>query len=281
MANSLSELFNYNTDKDYPWSKVVDSQFCHFLGRKCNKVRKSTSHIALGTCTVCYGKENREIMICPHRLLEGDKIFIDSLHLLTMHEPGNEIHIVPEISIPGGNVDYMIASVRQGKVVDFVGIELQTMDTTGTVWNARQNFLKGQNIKVDESTILNKSFGINWKMTAKTILVQLHHKIETFQHLNKHLVLVSQDVLTNYMKGNFNFQEMQEPSLGNSMHFHSYKMLKEDDNELKIQLTERFSTDAEGLALSMGLKAEANIELEEVLKHIRRKISDQTLLKIK
>ena len=28
-----------------------------------------------------------------------------------------------------------------------------------------------------------KKFGINWKMTSKTILVQLHHKISTFEHL--------------------------------------------------------------------------------------------------
>ena len=50
-----------------------------------------------------------------------------------MHEPGNELHTVPEVSVPGGSVDYFLASVRDGKVKDFVGIELQTLDTTGTV----------------------------------------------------------------------------------------------------------------------------------------------------
>jgi hypothetical protein len=36
---------------------------------------------------------------------------------------------------------------------------------------------------------------MNWKMTAKTILVQMHHKVETFEHINKKMVLVIQDVL--------------------------------------------------------------------------------------
>jgi len=86
----------------------------------------------IGTCTVNYGKENRPIIICPHRLLERRQIFTDCIHLLTLHEPGNEFHIVP-VSIPGGSVDYFLASAHRRKVKDFVGIELQTLDTTGTV----------------------------------------------------------------------------------------------------------------------------------------------------
>jgi hypothetical protein len=35
-------------------------------------------------------------------------------HLLTQHEPGNELHIIPEISVPGGSVDYVLASVKSG-----------------------------------------------------------------------------------------------------------------------------------------------------------------------
>ncbi len=69
------------------------------------------------------------------------QIFIDCLHLLTLHEPGNELHIVPEISIPGGNVDYFLVSVRNKEIKDFVGIELQTLDTTGTIWPERQRFV--------------------------------------------------------------------------------------------------------------------------------------------
>ena len=130
-------------------------------------------------------------MICPFRLLERSQIFTDCTHLLTLHEPGNELRIVPEVTVPGGSIDYCSTSVRNGKPRDFVGIELQTMDSTGTVWPERQRFVRQFGVRVKkEDAESSKGFGINWKMTAKTILVQLNHKIATFEHLSKRLVLV-------------------------------------------------------------------------------------------
>ncbi len=59
-------------------------------------------------------------------------------------------------------------------------------------------------------------------MTAKTILVQLHHKIQTFEAVNRKLVLVVQDKLVEYMQGEFAFDHVNKPSVtGNSMHFHA------------------------------------------------------------
>ena len=75
-------------------------------------------------------------------------------------------------------------------------MELQTLDTTGTVWPERQRLLGELAVpREDNAEASSKSFGMNWKMTAKTILVQMHHKSQTFEHLNKKLVLVVQDVL--------------------------------------------------------------------------------------
>lgn len=76
-------------------------------------------------------------MTCPFRLLERRQIFIDCLHLPDGRVPGNELHIVPETRIPGGNVGYLLVSVGDGCVKDFDGIELQTLDTTGTVRRAQ------------------------------------------------------------------------------------------------------------------------------------------------
>jgi hypothetical protein len=112
---------------------------------------------------------------------------------------------VPEVSIPGGSVDYFLVSARKGKVKDFVGIELQTLDTTGTVWPERQRLLKKLGVpRSDKMATSKKSYGMNWKMTAKTILVQMHHKIQTFEHVHKKLVLVVQDKLLAYMSLEFN-----------------------------------------------------------------------------
>lgn len=130
------ELFGETTSRDRDWAAIVGSQVCPFLKGRCIKVRKSQPEISIGTCTVAHGRDRRPMMICPFRLLERNRIFVDCLHLLSAHEPGNEIHVVPEVSVPGGSVDYFLTSVRNQRVVDFVGVELQTMDTTGTVWPA-------------------------------------------------------------------------------------------------------------------------------------------------
>lgn len=95
---------------------------------------------------------------------------------------------------------YVLAAVRNGKVRDFVGVELQTLNTTGTVWPERQRFLvsKGFN-NIPNADPKRQDLWHDWKMTAKTVLVQLHHKIQTFESLNEHLVLVVQNRLLDYM----------------------------------------------------------------------------------
>lgn len=120
----IVDLFGYDTGAEAQpnWAEVVAAQRCPFVEKKCYKTRKSQPEISIGTCTVEYGK--LPVMICPLRHLERRQIFIDCLHLLTGHEPGNELHIVPEMSVPGGSIDYVLASLRVGKVRDFVAIEL-------------------------------------------------------------------------------------------------------------------------------------------------------------
>jgi len=191
------------------------------------------------------------------------------------------LHIVQEISVPGGNVDYFMVSVKNGKIEDFAGIEFQTLDTTGTVWPERQKFLHSVGIKVNKKDLMSdKSFGMNWKMTAKTILVQLHHKIQTFEHVNKRLVLVVQDCLLDYMKREFHFDHLDDARLGDSMHFHSYHMQKKG-NSNKIVMVGRHSTDVGGVARCLGLQADPKIELATILRQLQAKISSETLFTIK
>ena len=214
--SDVIELFGEATldEEGTKWDAVVNRQWCPFLDRKCMKIRKSQPEISIGTCSVFYGKAKRPLVICPFRLLERRQIFVDCLHLLTTHDPGNELHIVPEVWVPGGSVDYFLVSVRDGKVKDFVGMELQALDTTGTVWSARQRFLRKIGVNsVREDPPPYKTYGMNWKMTAKTILVQLHHKIQTFEALNKHLVLVVQDFLLEYLRKSFQFSHVRDVRL--------------------------------------------------------------------
>jgi hypothetical protein len=281
MSNDLNELYGSAiVDQEVDWQKIVKHQNCPFLQRKCLKNRKSAPEQTIGTCTVTYGKNAQSIVICPHRLLERKQIFTDCLHLLTTYEPGNELHIVPEVSIPGGSVDYFLVSVHDKTVKDFVGVELQTLDTTGTVWPFRQRFLRTKGLDVNDKGAESKdSFGMNWKMTAKTILVQLHHKIETFEHVNKHLVLVIQDCLLDYMRGAFSFDHITNARLGDSMHFHSYKLTRQDQRN-RLSLHTRKSTDAKGIGICLGLQVPASVELADLIAQLEAKVSDETMFTV-
>jgi Restriction endonuclease NotI len=278
--SKVVELFGQSVAKSgVNWQEVVTGQQCVYANKKCYKIRKSDPDTAIGSCTVLYGRELEPVIICPTRLIERRQIFTDCFHLLTTHEPGNELHIVSEVSIPGGSVDYFLVSAKDGKVKDFVGIELQTLDTTGTVWPERQRLLKALGVpRGDDSEDSNKSFGMNWKMTAKTILVQMHHKIHTFEHVNKKLVLVVQDKLLNYMSREFKFDHLRNPaSIGDSMHFHAYRMNVQADKSYKLTMQSRLSTDADGIGLCLGLQAEARVELEQIIQALQAKISASTL----
>lgn len=277
--SNVVELFGKTTDKKTTdWQTIIAAQTCPFINKRCYKVRKSDPAISIGTCTVLYGKQPEPIIICPTRLIERGQIFTDCFHLLTTHEPGNELHIVPEVSIPGGSVDYFLVSVKDGKVKDFVGIELQTLDTTGTVWPARQRLLKELNVsRADNSEELTTSYGMNWKMTAKTILVQMHHKVQTFEHVHKKLVLVIQDKLLAYMTKEFKFNHLKNPAvLGDSMHLHSYRMAKGQGDDFRLSMASRLSTDVDGIGICLGLQAEARVELSQIIDALQAKISSAT-----
>jgi len=274
--SQIIELFGITTARrGEDWEQIVQQQHCPYLDKTCIKVRKSQPEISIGTCSVLYGRAKRPILICPFRLLERRQVFIDCLHLLSTHEPGNELHIVPEVSVPGGSVDYFLVSVREGKVMDFAGIELQTLDTTGTVWPARQKFLEQVNVAKADGPA-QKTYGMNWKMTAKTILIQLHHKIQTFETLNKRLVLVIQDFLLDYLREQFRFSHLKNVRQGDPMQLHSYRMAKQPNNSYKLELADRISTDSKGIAECLGLQAEAKVELEKIIEQLESKLSEQT-----
>ncbi|MBV8054281.1 MAG: hypothetical protein JOZ29_11740 [Deltaproteobacteria bacterium] len=207
-------------------------------------------------------------MICPFRFL------------LKLHEPGNELRIVTELTVPGGSIDYCLVSTRDEKTRDFVGIELQTLDTTGTVWPERQRFLRNQRIRVKrEDAESENGFGINWKMTAKTILVQLNHKIGTFEHLSKHLVLVLQDSFFAYIRREFAFDHVHGVRDGDPMQLHSYELAKQPAGYM-LHLRERVSTDSAGIATSLGLQADVKVELKAILDQIDAKLPHSTLLTV-
>lgn len=117
-------------------------------------------------------------------------------------------------------------------------------------------------------------------MTAKTTLIQLNHKIGTFENLNKHLVLVLQDCLMEYMRHEFQFEHLSGGLIGDSMHFHIYSLEQQENLSYRLNLAVRYSTDAMGVATSLGLQADSNLTLDYIINMLETKLSSQTLLTI-
>lgn len=277
--NEVIELFGVPSETDADWEAIIADQQCPYTLKRYFKVRKSVPDVSIGSCVVSYGVQRAPLAICPNRLLDSSQIFLDALHLLTGHEPGNQIHAVQEFSMQGGSIDYVLASVRGGEVKDFVGVELQTLDTTGSVWIARQRALHLHGIEISQQEReSNKPFGINWKKTAKTILVQMHHKVSTFEAINKHLLLVIQDKLFEYLAKEFNTEALGEPLISNAFHIHTYA-LKNERKGLVLDLSERFSADSQGVAKLLGMRQTGNAKLDELHQRIEAKLSDSTLIK--
>lgn len=120
---------------------------------------------------------------------------------------------------------------------------------------------------------------MNWKMTLKTILIQMHHKSETFEQLNKHLVLIIQKPLYEHMRRNFNFDGIEGVRLGDPVHIHVYNF-EEGENKLNLSLHTRVSTDSAGIANCLGLNAEGKVELQDLIRMLEPKLVEGNRLKI-
>ena len=269
--SQVAELYGISTGQTGAnWVQIANDQYCPFLNRRCLKIRKSLPDQTIGSCVVQHGRQQpRALVICPHRFLAENQVFNDCVPLLRNHAPHHDLHVVSEFTLPGGNVDYFLISANEHGIVDFVGIELQALDTIGTVWPARQAYLASQGVAVEPAD--TKPYGINWKMTAKTTLVQLLHKLKTFESLDKHLVLVVQDHLLAYMQEMFNLSSVLAPGTDQALVLHSYRL-----DGLQLAIDTQHNTDSAGVTAALELQADPHVTLESIVQTLESRIDEQT-----
>lgn len=235
---------------------------CPFLHKKCVKIRKSNKTQSIGSCIVGYSE--KPLIICPHRFLKNNVIFLDVMKYFG--EKNHDFYIVPEIKTTGGNIDYFLVTKENEKIVNYFGIEIQSLDTTssGEIWLAREDFLSGKFMR-------NYKYGINWKMSAKTILIQMHHKGEFFEQLNKKLILVMQRGFFDYLSQEFSVSKLRDANEEDSIHFHIYDC-KLTNNQYILELNSRKSTNIKGIEEMLNLGHRSKISQEKVLEKIRQKL---------
>lgn len=164
---------------------------------------------------------------------------------------------------------------------DYVGIEIQALDTTGTVWPSRQRFIRDAiGISVKNVPQSSKTYGMNWKMTAKTILIQLHHKATSLELFGKHLVLAIQAPFYSYMSNVFNTSVMQEADDKDAVHFHIYNLPQEADGGFTLELSSRYSTTTVGIETMLGMRKDVEVSEEQLVARIQAKLTPETLLRL-
>jgi len=256
------EFYGHNTSTEQDWKAVLTEQQCPFLTRKCIKQRKSDPNQTIGACIAGY--QSSPLIICPKRFLENHRIFLDSIELLSARQA--QFFIVPEVAMPGGSIDYLLVAMRGDEVIDFLGVEIQSLDTTGSggIWSAREDLYGGH---LSEQY----QYGMNWKMSAKTILIQMHHKAESFEVLGKKLVLVLQLQFYDYVSRAFQTAHIGTARAEDSVHFHTYHCV-ELNRQFRPALAERRSTNIRGIERMLKLGKGAGISEEEVIQRIKAKL---------
>lgn len=295
LDNRPLEIFGWHTDKpcdptQLPWSELkketatsphktvpcpyraaVSDLFAHTpTASSCDKIRKAKPNPLIGNCVVRKSstKQTHDWIVCPSRFLQDKVIFEDCKKLIL---PGASYAVVRELSIStDGSLDFGLASLdATGKIIDFLGIEVQACGTggSGSIWDARNDFLDG-------AIRHNYRFSLNEKDASKKILVQLLHKARQIARWRKNTVLVIQDVFLAHLRKAYNVDaHFHKQDAQDFVHIHSYKLI-DKGGKLTMKLDEALSTDMIGL--SMALISNPTVNYSKF-----SKIDDAVLARIK
>lgn len=218
-GRDIVELFGFSPDDVSPIAlKTWEEKSCPFTGGRCSKTNHDQSLI-YGTCSVTNGiskSEGAEIIICPKRfyanthtifndvikqvwpdqsknLVVGGSLADLKKKALTTENPvvafgqnsGKELQIRSNGTL---SMDWVLQSykIENGNLipVDFVGIEIQSIDITG---NYRDNWGAYKMIKegVPVESIPNSGHGLNWANVHKRLIPQIIRKGNIYEKTNR------------------------------------------------------------------------------------------------
>jgi Restriction endonuclease NotI len=202
MAGYIWEFFGYRaTDSSPEALDAAINETCPFLESKCEK-RLSDGLIA-GACSIS-PMRSKAVICCPIRLYADDyRILQDISHdafgsdyelvpgaraveaARTTGERkvavfgkkwGGELRVPKKDGLGGYWVDWILALLdEQGHLMEFVAVEVQSIDTTGNYRRGRSALKAGQREEIKTTA------GFNWENVNKRILPQLIYKGQLLQ----------------------------------------------------------------------------------------------------
>ncbi|GBR12811.1 NotI family restriction endonuclease [Gluconobacter frateurii] len=163
---------------------------CPFTKKSCTKYDHTRS-ICYGTCSVTNSIEN--VIICPNRLYEQDYLAIQRVsedafggkefflfdqyikHTIDGTLPSECVVALghnsgKEVKITNMSMDWVLAYIKDGVLLNYVGIEVQSIDITG---NYRDAWYAA---KSKSNDIPAAQHGLNWANVHKRLIPQIIRK---------------------------------------------------------------------------------------------------------
>ena len=169
--------------------------------------------------------------MCPKRFFQTN-FLNDVLEHCWVGEPPENYRIATEVTMSDfGKVDFVIADVEpeSNSVREFISVELQAVDCTGSVEPAYTALLNS------ESLPKRPSYGINWANVRKRYVNQLITKGIYHHHWQTRIVSVIQSSLFDYLKKQIPFDEKDPQDATANVVFVTYEFEKVGErHELKL-----------------------------------------------
>ena len=205
MSGFISEFFGYRAEDSSDTALTNTSkQICPFLSSYCTKaLGDKNSRILSGVCAIRQVTEGSpDVICCPNRIYAEDYKMLSTIATQAFgtkynlyagrlavskamqedgaiavfgHGWGGELPLPKRKGRGSYYVDWILARLDgNGDLSEFIAIEVQTIDTTGSYQYARKALLSGHEIKKD-------TVGLNWENVSKRIIPQIIYKGQVLQ----------------------------------------------------------------------------------------------------
>jgi len=215
----------------------TNDYYCPFKNLRCTKSpRRNGDSFELIPYPVCsiLQRSGQYVCVCPKRFFEINFLNEVVRHCWPGEAPKNP-QIAQEVKMHGfGNVDFVVANIESdGTIGQFLSIELQAIDITGSVRAAYNALLHGETL--DQ----RPTYNLNWDNVYKRYITQLIRKGYSHHHWGTKIVAVLQDVVYENIRDRFPFMRqsnINDPTV--NIIFLSYRFEKDEKGMFHPKLLE-------------------------------------------
>lgn len=196
MGLRILDWFGFDLDDHSPAAqKHRNERLCPFIAGKCTKLFRDGTRSAV--CTVSLIRDQIAVPICPNRLYADDYVVLKDVAVIAFgkghkvippdqhrqvhhdgryvvafgHKFGRELRLPSRTAGGKYYVDWVLARIdKRGNLSEFVAVEIQSIDTTGSLRPEVEILRTGQ-FGIPQSVA-----GLNWENVNKRILPQIIYK---------------------------------------------------------------------------------------------------------